>query len=201
MFRSFFDALRDAVSSVTETVVSTLVDLVGGDEAVDLPDTLEEAVDLEGDFTDNFDVEFSDDISESDDISGGFESVILPELEDYAEELEDTVSELEEIEQLVSRGLDIAQHPHELGFDIGYRENLMDYIDEILEDYRDTLIQRYGFSLENNDNNYTERELYSSYEELIAYLQTFNGGYPDEDIIDIVIDDEGYRLYVAINSA
>lgn len=74
------------------------------------------------------------------------------------------------------------------------------YGSEWLDDYRDQLSEALDLSYENESADWTQRETYANWDELQDYLETFNGGYPEDDIIDIVLTDEGYELYVAIDS-
>lgn len=87
----------------------------------------------------------------------------------------------------------IEEHMHPLEFaDL--------YGPEWVDDYRDQLSEALDLSYKNDDPGWTQRETYATWEELQDYLESFNGGYPEDDIIDIVLTDEGYELYVAIDS-
>lgn len=77
-----------------------------------------------------------------------------------------------------------------------------------LDQYRDELIDKLGLSIGVDDPNMTDRGIWgpdtdkdtSAWEEIQDYLASFHGGYPDDDLFELVLTDEGYELHVAIDS-
>lgn len=98
--------------------------------------------------------------------------------------------------------LDHNLHPDEFEDKFGYDPG---------GDYREKLIEKLDLNGNWDDGNHTERSLYgggvdkngdpiTAYEQLVKYLESFNGGYPDDDLIEIGLEEGGYRLYVAIDT-
>ena len=114
----------------------------------------------------------------------------------------DDVSRFEEIAELVETALNENVHPSDLE---GQIQGLADdsTIEDILENYTDALMDKLGLSQDESfadDNNYTDRGAYASYDDILAYLDTFYGGFPSDDIFEIRLTSEGWELYVAVDT-
>lgn len=178
----FFDEPNDGTSGFE---FPNLDDILYSDEtSIDLPD-IEDILYSVSDFINEEDEELAEEAQEIGDL-----------VDDIVEQADTFESVAERIREETENALENNLHPADL------RDSLSDIpddlLDEVVESYREALLERLDGHDEYPDAlTYTGRGLFAEYEDVINYLEDFNGGFPLADIIWLILTDEGWEIYVA----